>query len=315
MTEILEDFIVVKAEGLYCPYGDFYLDAIKPVPVSIVSHAHGDHCCAGCSTVYSTPETASLMTYRFGKRTKHTKFRHYSEDEHFEINQVSIRFFAAGHILGSVMIQLSFRGVVYLYTGDYKLQHDRTCKAAKISQADVLITESTFADPAIRHPDVNDELEKLKHISYPILLGAYALGKAQRLTALIQDFLPEREIFVHHQVLPYHRIYEEFGMMLGTFKPYHRKAMKSPDSGAIYIVPPLTFHSYAYLKGAVKLFASGWEGLHRRNHESFYISDHVDWPQILETIEAVNPSRIWTVHGNGSFLEKHLSGKIVKALI
>src|SRR5690606_24477533 len=144
--------------------------------------------------------------------------------ESFLINGVKISFFSAGHILGSALIIMEYQDVRYLYTGDFKTQADPSCDALDLQRADVLICESTFADPQFIHPDPIQEIQKLNEISANIMLGAYALGKAQRLIALINQHCPQKQILLHYNILPFAEIYDSFGFSLGNYKLYDRKA-------------------------------------------------------------------------------------------
>src|SRR5690606_19655498 len=190
--QILEDFLVKRDKGYYCTYGDFYIDPLYPVKHAIVSHGHGDHASPGHEFIYCTKPTAAFIKHRYSKQPDSsfiiTQFR-----ESMEINGVEIYLLPAGHILGSAQILMIYKDVRYLYTGDYKLQVDDTCETIEIIQADVLITETTFANPTILHPDPETEIEKLK-VCENIMLGCYSLGKAQRLTALLNQHCPEKEI-------------------------------------------------------------------------------------------------------------------------
>lgn len=308
MSTIISDFLIVRPEGFYCPYGDFYLDPLKPVPKAVISHAHGDHAVPGHGRIYCTTPTRYFMKYRF----KHAvdTFTEIDYQQTFKIGDVAIQFVPAGHMLGSAQVLMLFRGVRYLYTGDYKLQSDPTCEPLEPVRADVLITESTFADPEVKHPDPVAEIKKLNDISFNIMLGAYALGKAQRLTQLIHQHCPDKAVRVHHGIMPYHQLYEVLGAPLGVYKPYSRKEMKSGNQNLIYLVPPFTFHSYIRAVGVVRMFASGWKHLHQRNDEDLYISDHVDWQDIIHYIAEVQPREIWTVHGDGHHLKHYYAGEI-----
>lgn len=311
---IREDFLVKKTEGLYCPYGDFYVDPLIPVKQAVISHAHGDHAKAGNFNVYCTSFTQKIMILRYKKKAANNFFIKDFQQE-FEINGVSITFFPAGHILGSAMIKMAYDGVSYLYTGDYKLQEDPTCEPILLSKADVLITETTFANPEVQHPDVKEEIEKLNQISSNILLGVYGLGKAQRITELIHRYCPEKQVLVHYSIFPIHQLYEKEGMSLGNYKLYDRKSLKENHTNQIYMVPPLTFNSYRHAKGVAKVFASGWSYLQKGNDLSLYISDHVDWMAVLNTIEQVNPSQVWTLHGDGTQLKKHLEDNLTVKIL
>ncbi|WP_257667720.1 MBL fold metallo-hydrolase [Parapedobacter tibetensis] len=314
MGNILPDFLVHRPEGYYCRYGDFYIDPIMPVNHAIVSHAHADHASPGHGLIYCTPSTAIFMKHRYNRRLLHS-FLELPYHQSFAIGLVAVRFVPAGHILGSAQIALEYEGVRYLYTGDYKLQADDTCEPLETVQADVLITESTFADPLVSHPDPVSEIKKLNDTPFNVLLGTYALGKAQRLTALINKHCPDRRILVHYGILPIHRIYENNGVSKMDYEPYNRKEMKSGAENKVYMVPPMTFKSYYRATGVVRVFASGWKRLQQHNDMELYISDHVDWNDILNYVGVVKPREIWTIHGDGRHLATYFAGDIPVKII
>ncbi|TDS16247.1 MBL fold metallo-hydrolase [Sphingobacterium paludis] len=306
---ILDDFLVKTEHGYYCRYGGFYIDAMLPVACNLISHAHGDHATSGHRLMYATAATFAFMRNKFGKISEES-LRVATFGSHFTIADVAVTFLPAGHMLGSAQILMEYKGMRYLYTGDYKLQDDATCEAIEIVQADVLITESTFANPGVKHPDVTAEILKLKDKPSNIMLGCYTLGKAQRLTALINQYLPEREVLVHHKMYPIHKLYEKLGPTPMKYSLYNRKAMKEGPANKVYLVPPLTFNSYFKAKNVLKAFASGWERLQRQNDIELYISDHIDWDDLLYFIDKVQPSEVWTIHGDGRHLHTHFSGKL-----
>ncbi|PWG79776.1 MBL fold metallo-hydrolase [Pararcticibacter amylolyticus] len=306
---IENDFLCFNDNGLYCSAGGFYLDPAKPVKQAVISHAHGDHACPGNEAVYCTLPTAAIMKLRL-KKNAGREFRTFNFHEPFFLNQVKITFIPAGHILGSAQVLMEYRGVRYVYTGDFKLQEDATCETAEIVKADVLITETTFADPEVKHPDVPAEITKLNTSRHNVLLGAYSLGKSQRLISLINQYCPGRTVLLHHSILPITKIYEDFSYPPGKYEPYNRKLMKSLEQGLVYIVPPLTFECYYRAKGVLRVFASGWKRLQVQNDLELYISDHADWQDILNYIEKAQPSEIWTLHGNGEFLKEHLKNTL-----
>jgi putative mRNA 3-end processing factor len=209
---------------------------------------------------------------------------------------------------------MGYKGIKYLYTGDYKLQPDATCEPIEWVKTNVLITESTFANPAIIHPDPVDEIKKLNDISLNILLGAYSLGKSQRLISLINAHAPQKKILVHHRILPLNLIYERAGFAPGTYQIYNRKLMKQQDE-YVYIVPPLTFDSYLNAQGVKRLFASGWKNLQANVNDTLFISDHVDWNDILLTVERTEPEQIWTLHGDGTYLKQHFDNRILVKIL
>lgn len=311
---ILPDFLIYTAAGLYCPTGGFYLDPILPVKTAVISHAHGDHAVPGNHNVYCTEATSAIMECRLKKNA--AEYFYISPFQNpFVINGITIYFIPAGHILGSAQVLMEHRGVRYLYTGDFKLQDDKTCEPAKFVHADVLITETTFADPAVSHPDPVTEIIKLNSNNRNILLGVYALGKAQRITQLINQYCPQRKVLVHHSIWPLHKIYEKYGYSPGFYEPYNRKLMKSEGGNMVYMVPPFTFGSYIRAKDVMRVFASGWKKLQTQNDMELLISDHADWNDILKAVNQVKPKELWTVHGNGSALKEYFKGRLpVKVL-
>ncbi|MFD0940801.1 MBL fold metallo-hydrolase [Pedobacter boryungensis] len=313
-TKIIDDFIVQTKTGLFCSYGNFYLDPKEPVLHAVISHAHGDHAIGGNQNVYCTEATSVFMQHRY-KKFAAVDFHIKSYRTKFVVNGVEISFYPAGHILGSALVLMNYQGVNYLYTGDYKLEDDATCEPIEFVQADVLITETTFANPETAHPDAVSEIKKLNDVKTNIMLGAYALGKSQRLISMINQHCPEKRILVHHSIMPFVKIYEQMGMQLGKYEVYDRKVMKSNQLGMVYLVPPMVFNSYIKAINVVRIFATGWKHLQSKNEVQLYISDHVDWKAILETIKNVSPKQVWTTHGSGTQLQSYFASSLVVKLL
>jgi len=310
---IKDDFVYFDEKGLYCKCGDFYIDPVQPVNRAVISHAHADHAVRDNNMIYCTGATSEFMRLRYGKNTART-VNEIPFNTPFTLGDVKITLIPAGHMLGSAQVLMEYDGIKYLYTGDYKLQPDATCEPIEWIQPDVLITESTFADPEIIHPDPVDEIKKLNEIKVNILLGAYGLGKSQRLINLINIYAPQKKILVHHRIMPVNVIYEKMGFPPGNYQLYSRKLMKSQEE-YVYIVPPFTFDSYLRATGVKRLFASGWKNLQVNRQDTLFISDHVDWNDILTTIRRTRPKQVWTLHGNGMHLKKHLGDDIFVKLL
>ena len=311
---ILQDFITLTKTGLYCSYGNFYLDPQEPVPNAVISHAHGDHAVSGNQQVYCTKATQLFMQHRYKKFAAAT-FEIKAYQEKFDINGVKISFYPAGHILGSAMVLMEYQNVRYLYTGDYKLAPDSTCEPIVFVKADVLITETTFANPEVKHPEAATEIKKLSTVTSNIMLGAYALGKSQRLISLINKHCPNKKILVHHTIMPFVNIYEQQGINMGNYQVYDRKIMKQQLEGNIYLVPPMVFNSYIRAINVVRVFATGWKYLQQGNGLHLYISDHVDWQDIIQTIEEVQPREVWTLHGDGKQLQAHFKNQLTVKIL
>ena len=310
---ILDDFVLIDDKGLYCKYGDFHLDPKLPAKTAVITHAHADHAVSGNNEVYCTRATATIMQLRYD-RTAAKAFNIIGYNRPFNIGPVTITLIPAGHMLGSAQVLMEYEGTRYLYTGDYKLQPDATCEPIEWVTTDVLITESTFADPAVVHPDPVVEIQKINAIKTNILLGAYGLGKSQRLINLISTYAPQKKILVHHRIMPINAIYEKMGFVLGAHQIYGRKLMKVQDE-FVYIVPPFTFDSYIRATGVTRLFASGWKNLQVNQKDTLFISDHADWNDILQTITRTQPKQVWTLHGDGRHLKSHFNNDIFVKLL
>ncbi len=294
-----------RKEGLYFPPGDFYLDPYRTVARALISHAHADHAIAGNEEVWSTTSTWGMMKLRYKDRLK-SKFNPVAYREPFEINGVKIQFYPAGHMLGSAQIVLEHEGVKYCYTGDYKIRADASCEPFEVVPCDVLITETTFADPSYAHPSEASEMKKLEEYEkMNLVIGAYNLGKAQRLTLLLNQYFPERRIMVHPEAAGYHRFYEQQGISLGKWQHYNYQLFRR-TTGNILVAPPRAMSTYLRDAGVVTAFATGWKKSPVKAHFNFHLSDHADWQEILDLVEQCGAKQIITVHGDGAALMDHL---------
>jgi putative mRNA 3-end processing factor len=281
-----------------------YIDPLEPVETAIVSHAHGDHAVPGHHTVYCSVNTARILRAKY--RDFAIKVITPDWNEEFIVNGIKFCLVPAGHILGSAQIFWEVDNQKILYTGDFKRQADSTCEPFETKECDILITETTFANPEQRHPTDKDVLLKLKEKEgINFVIAAYALGKSQRMTKLLTDFLPERKIMLHHKVSRFHQVYKDAGYDVGIYVPYQRRVFKySKDS--IYIIPPSVLNAFPpspnYLRGMV----SGWDRLQQGMDLKIPISDHADWNDLLQTIKEVKPTYIYTIHGDGTILKKFL---------
>ncbi|MFM7218231.1 MAG: MBL fold metallo-hydrolase [Bacteroidota bacterium] len=291
--------------GLFCPLGGFHIDPSRKREVVLLSHAHGDHALPGNGMAYTTESTWALLVKRYGDKLK-SELRPVQFGRPFELGGVKITFFPAGHILGSAQILLEHDGERYLYTGDFKVQSDPTCEEFHPVKCDYLITETTFADPAYAHPEPESALAPLLEEGVPLVIGAYAVGKAQRITRLLHEMAPHRELHVHPLVAAYHSVYEASGVDLGDWRPYSRKEFLS-DSSSILLLPPSVFSRYDRHPGAIRVFATGWKRPYYRHDRLLTISDHADWKDLMKVIEHSEARTIFTLHGDGNLLRDHLS--------
>lgn len=303
----IENFLSYTPVGLYCAAGDFYVDPKRAVHKALISHAHSDHAVPNSGNIYTTRSTRMLMLSRY-RNAMRSRFHELRFRERFTLGEVDITFFPAGHILGSSQILLEHAGVRYLYTGDFKLQADASCEEIEFVKADVLITETTFANPDYSHPEPWEEISRLNEVKeIPVMIGAYSIGKAQRLTHLLAEHVKEKKIFVHSEIARFHDVYESEGWKLGEWHPYSRQEFKEEGNG-VYIVPPRWLSRNSRNKKVFKAFATGWKRYFYQCDAILHISDHADWNGVLEMINKVGPRKIFTLHGDGSYLKKHLEG-------
>ncbi len=300
----LNDVIVNTNAGLYCVPGDFYIDPRKKVSTAVISHAHGDHAVPNNREVYCTAGTRELMGMRYNASGA-SRFYCKAFREEFSIKGVKLCFFPAGHILGSAQILIEYLKVRILYTGDFKLQKDDSCEGFEFVECDHLITETTFAHPDYKHPEPVKEIAQLNSTLQNIVVGAYAVGKAQRLTKLISENCPDKKIFVHSGVAAFHRVYEQHHRRLGEWSPYQRQLFNDNLNG-VYILPPSQFARYSRNKGVLRVFATGWKRSYYSCDRILRISDHADWDDVLTLVARSRAKQVYTVHGDGSFLINHM---------
>jgi len=301
----LNQYMIDCPEGLYFAPGDFYLDPQRAVPRAVISHAHADHAISSNQEVWCTRPTESFMKLRYKERLK-SKFNILGYHQPFQMGPVTVRLVPAGHILGSAQVIMDYQGVRYCYTGDFKLRPDASCEPFEVVPCDVLITETTFAHPDYSHPSEENEFLKLAAYSHNnIIIGAYNLGKAQRITLLANKLLAGRRIMVHPEAAVFHRIYEQQGIGLGEWYHYNYRLFNR-SRGNILIVPPRALSTYYNQAGMITVFATGWKKSPFRSHFNFHLSDHADWNEILQLVEQTGAKKIMTVHGDGATLLAHL---------
>ena len=303
----LADFYLEETKlGLFHTSGNFFVDPKFASDVAVITHAHADHAIKGNKLVYCTKPTQLLMQARYGKSAAGS-FITLDFLKPFSINKTEIIFYPAGHMLGSACLLIKEHNKTVLVTGDIKMQPDSSCESLQLPQADLLITESTFANPLTKHPDVAEEIKQLsKYCDKNIIVGVYAMGKAQRLTKLIGEHCPEFTIMIHPSIIPFHHVYENAGINLGKWLPYNRQQFKHTPN-IIYLTTPISLQTFYRNPKVYTAFASGWNHLQKRSTINLSISDHADWDDLLKIIETVKPSYIKTVHGDGAMLKSHFN--------
>jgi len=218
-----QDILTPQPAGLYCKPGNFHIDPVRPVERALITHGHSDHARAGHGRVLATPETLDMMRLRYGERfAAATQAVRYGET--VRLDDVTVSFHPAGHVLGSAQIAVTCGAVRVVASGDYKDAPDPTCAALEIVPCDVFITEATFGLPVFRHGPASGEIDKLlaSVALFPErahLVGAYSLGKAQRVIALLRGAGYDAPIYLHGAMEAITRYYEARGIALGELRP------------------------------------------------------------------------------------------------
>ena len=309
--------------GLYCEAGDFYIDPWQPVQRAVITHAHGDHARWGSDRYLSSREGAAVLRTRLGPGAT---IRAVDYGEAIDVNGVRVSLHPAGHILGSAQVRVEHHGEVWVASGDYKTQPDPTCSPFELVRCHTFITESTFGLPIYRWPPDSEVFDAMRawwrsnrdHGRASLLFG-YALGKAQRLLAGLAgaDVGP---IYTHGAVERLNRDYRHTGVRLADTR-YASEMPRGHDfAGSLIVAPPSAAGSLWVRRfGTISTgFASGWmrvRGARRRRavDRGFVLSDHVDWPSLLATIEATGAERVWVTHGTREPLVRWLSERGVDA--
>ena len=289
---------------------DAWIDPSRPKERALVTHGHADHARGGHSAVWATPETLAIMATRYGEQNGNPV----AYGESFRVGKVDVRFVPAGHVLGSAQIVMEHAGERIVVSGDYKRREDPTCAPFEPVPCDIFITEATFGLPVFRHPDTGSEIDRLLHRlhsdpSRSVLVGAYALGKAQRVITELRRRGHEQPIYYHGAVERLCNLYEELVVPLGEMR-HTAGAKKEEMAGHIVIAPPSALNDRwsRRLPDPVTAMASGWMRIRQRARQSnrelpLVISDHADWDELTCTIRELQPREVWITHGREEALK------------
>ncbi len=326
-----QDLLCPRPEGLYCPPGDFYVDPVRPVDRAVITHGHADHARAGHGTVLATPETLAIMAERYGADFALTR-----EAAPYGLavarDNVSVTLVPAGHVLGSAQAVVRWKGLAMVVSGDYKRRRDPTCPPFEPVPCDVFITEATFGLPVFRHPNDGEEVARLLRsvAQFPErshMIGAYALGKAQRIIRLLREAGWDRTIHVHGALERLNGLYERHGIDLGPLAPATGApatgSTKADFAGEIIVAPPSALQDRwsRRFPDPVAAFASGWMQIRARARQRgvelpLVISDHADWDELTATVAEIRPTELWITHGREEALARwaELQGIPARAL-
>jgi putative mRNA 3-end processing factor len=319
-----ETWLYPTASGLFCEPGGFHIDPPRPVDRAVITHGHSDHARAGHGHVLATPETIAIMKVRYGANCAGT-FDPLNCGESIVVNGVSMRLAPAGHILGSAQVVLEWGGTRVVVSGDYKRSPDPTCAPFEPVTCDVFVTEATFALPVFRHGPAEVQIARLlKSLGSgrTHLVGAYSLGKCQRILKLVRSAGYEAPIYLHGAHVALTNLYEHLGHGFGDLRPVSAATPEELKSSLVLCPPSSVADKWARrFDNPVVAFASGWMRIRGRVRQRgvelpLIISDHADWPELLDTVAATGAADIWITHGRDDALGYQLGimGRRAKAL-
>jgi putative mRNA 3-end processing factor len=291
-------------QGIYLPAADAWVDPSVPVPRALITHGHADHARGGHGEVWATPETLAIMGVRYGDQNGHPV----AYGESLRLGEIDVSFVPAGHVLGSAQIVLDHAGERIVVSGDYKRRPDPTCARFEVVPCDIFVTEATFGLPVFRHPETQDEMDKLlaalrAEPERCVVVGAYALGKAQRVIRELRDMGFDDPIYIHGALQRLCDLYVEHGVDLGELRPATGVA-KGELAGRIVMAPPSALNDRwsRRLPDPITAMASGWMRVRQRARQRnvelpIILSDHADWDELTTTLKEVAPKEVWVTHG------------------
>ena len=317
------DLVRPTDRGLFCEAGDFHVDPWKPVGRAVITHAHSDHATWGCDRYLTSGPGVPVLRQRVQEDARIDGLPY---GEPLDINGVRVSLHPAGHLLGSAQVRLEHAGRVTVITGDYKTQPDPTCAPFEPVRCDTFITESTFGLPVYRWPNAEDVYKDINQWwrqnaaeGRTSIVFVYALGKAQRVLAGLDpggiDGVPGGgKIGLHGAVQRFVDVYKDAGVVFPACErvtPENRSTFKKTG---LVLAPGSTLGTPWLRKfGPMRTaFVSGWmmiRGTRRRRgvDRGFVLSDHVDWPNLLATIEATGADRIGVTHGYTRAVTRYLT--------
>ena len=302
----MPDLLEITPNGLFCAVGNFYIDPWRPVSHAVITHAHADHARPGSHRYLCAAPGKHVLRTRMGSQAVIDTLKY---NEHLSINGVDISLHPAGHLLGSSQVRVSHRGITWVVTGDYKLQNDSTCDCFESVPCDVFVTESTFGLPVYRWPapetvahEINAWWKANADSGRTSVLLAYALGKAQRLASLLDPSIGP--IYGHGAVMKLVEAYRASGVRLPPINRIPPHSRKIGGGRGIVIAPPsAAATTWINRFGETSIaMVSGWmllRGVRRRRGipKGFILSDHVDYPDLMQAVQSSGAQRVLVTHG------------------
>jgi len=301
--------------GIYCKQGDFYIDPWWPVDYAITTHGHSDHVRFGNKNYLCQTLTKPIIKRRISEDLAVETLNY---GEHISRNGVDISFFPAGHIIGSAQVRLEYKGEVCVVSGDYKVEADGIADPFEPVKCHSFVSESTFGLPVYKWQKQDVVFNGIKDwVNANIaqqktsVLIAYSLGKAQR---LIKNLAGDVPIYVHNSIANLNEVIINAGVDLPETIRIRPEHTKDELQKGILIVPPAMRDSrwIKSLNHPVTGICSGWMQVraHRRWQSAdagFALSDHADWPGLLDAINATGAEKVYVTHGFTAAFSRYLN--------
>lgn len=308
--------LVESPSGVFCPAGGFHIDPWGPAERALVTHVHGDHARPGSDAYLCAEPSRRLLERRFGPDARIEAVPY---GEAITIGGVRVSFHPAGHILGSAQIRIEGSSGVWVVAGDYKRAADPTCAPFEPVPCDTFATESTFGLPIYRWDRTDIVIAEIlawwdgnRQGQRTSVLFCYTVGKAQRILAELAR-VTDRPVFVHGAMVPMIEAYRDAGVRLLETASVTEQPKGSKFAGELVLAPlsargtpwmrRLGVHSDAFASGLMRV-----RGVRRQRafDRGFVLSDHADWPALLETIAETRAHRVLATHGHAEPLARYL---------
>lgn len=312
----MADVLTFTDSGIYCPAGDFHIDPWRPVPRALITHGHADHARPGMGHYLATRTAAPVMQYRLGEEARIETIGY---GEQRRIGTATVSFHPAGHVPGSAQIRVEVKGEVWVASGDYKVIDDGLSEPFEPVPCHAFISESTFGLPVfawtaqdVLAGQVNDWWAANAAAGRASIIGAYALGKAQRLMRTVDP--AQGPILTATAVENITEVLRAQGIDLPpTVRITEEVSAKTHPGALIIATPGSTTHGWVRrFPGAATAFASGWmalRGVRRRRgtERGFVVSDHADWAGLNAAIKATGAEKVFVTHGYTGPFQRYLS--------
>jgi len=308
--------LAFNEKGIYCEQAKVYLDPWKPVDHAIISHGHADHSRWGHKKYITHHSNVPIIKHRLGEIIVTGK----EWNETFTINGVKFSFHPAGHIIGSSQIRVEYKGEIWVFTGDYKMEDDGVAVPYESVKCHSFITECTFGLPAFKWvpqeqvmTDVNNWWQQNREDGRTSVLFGYSLGKAQRLLKYLDPSIGK--IYTHGAIENMTEVLRPQLSMPDTIR-ITRDTKKEELKGNIVLAPP-SAQGTPWIRKMVPFVtasASGWmtfRGARRRRaiDKGFVLSDHCDWQGLLQAIEGTGCEKVICTHGYTEIFSRFLREK------